>query len=72
MSFIQDTDLIFFNVQRENGMYTENGALNKPANTLLPNQLRDYASQGRTTIVNIDTGKDGNFIVVDSMKKMMG
>ncbi|CCJ72179.1 hypothetical protein BN137_1544 [Cronobacter condimenti 1330] len=53
-------------------MYTENGALNKPANTLLPNQLRDYASQGRTTIVNIDTGKDGNFIVVDSMKKMMG
>ncbi|WP_158698999.1 hypothetical protein [Cronobacter dublinensis] len=51
-------------------MYTENGALNQPANTLLPNQLRDYVSQGRITIVNIDTGKGGHFIVADSMKKV--
>ncbi|EOL8944617.1 hypothetical protein ACM91X_001724 [Cronobacter dublinensis] len=53
-------------------MYTENGALNQPANTLLPNQLRDYVSQGRITIVNIDTGKGGHFIVVDSKKKVDG
>ncbi|ELY9424446.1 hypothetical protein ACX2VI_003290 [Cronobacter dublinensis] len=53
-------------------MYTENGALNQPANTLLPNQLRDYLSQGRITIVNIDTGKGGHFIVVDSKKKVDG
>ncbi|WP_158700133.1 hypothetical protein [Cronobacter dublinensis] len=53
-------------------MYTDNGALNQPANTLSPNQLRDYVSQGRITILNIDTDKGGHFIVVDSKKKVDG
>ncbi|EPP0956302.1 hemagglutinin repeat-containing protein [Cronobacter dublinensis] len=60
------------NINEMSAVLSKNGVVNKPTNTLLPNQLRDYASQGRTTIVNIDTGKGGHFIVVDSMKKVDG
>ncbi|NHV91424.1 filamentous hemagglutinin N-terminal domain-containing protein [Cronobacter dublinensis] len=60
------------NINEMSTVLSKNGVVNKPTNTLLPNQLKDYASQGRTTIVNIDTGKGGHFIVVDSMKKVDG
>ncbi|EOI3569873.1 hemagglutinin repeat-containing protein [Cronobacter dublinensis] len=60
------------NINEMSAVLSKNGVMNKPTNTLLPNQLKDYASQGRTTIVNIDTGKGGHFIVVDSMKKVDG
>ncbi|WP_105668127.1 hemagglutinin repeat-containing protein [Cronobacter dublinensis] len=60
------------NINEMSAVLSKNGVVNKPTNTLLPNQLKDYASQGRTTIVNIDTGKGGHFIVVDSMKKVDG
>ncbi|EPT7065014.1 hemagglutinin repeat-containing protein [Cronobacter turicensis] len=60
------------NINEMSTVLSKNGVVNQPTNTLLPNQLRDYASQGRTTIVNIDTGKGGHFIVVDSMKKVDG
>ncbi|ELY5820861.1 hemagglutinin repeat-containing protein [Cronobacter dublinensis] len=60
------------NINEISAVLSKNGVMNKPTNTLLPNQLKDYASQGRTTIVNIDTGKGGHFIVVDSMKKVDG
>ncbi|WP_158698633.1 hemagglutinin repeat-containing protein, partial [Cronobacter dublinensis] len=44
------------NINEMSAVLSKNGVVNKPTNTLLPNQLKDYASQGRTTIVNIDTG----------------
>ncbi|MDI7390450.1 hemagglutinin repeat-containing protein, partial [Cronobacter dublinensis] len=60
------------NINEISAVLSKNGVMNKPTNTLLPNQLKDYASQGRTTIVNIDTCKGGHFIVVDSMHKVDG
>ena len=60
------------NMNEMSVVLSKNGFVNKPTDSLLPNQLREYASQGQTTIVNIDTGKGGHFIVVDSMKKIDG
>ncbi|ULR29322.1 hypothetical protein MJO48_12435 [Dickeya fangzhongdai] len=60
------------NMNEMSVVLSKNGVLNKSKDTLLPNQLKEYASQNQTTIVNIDTGKGGHFIVVDSMKKVDG
>ncbi|PVZ84738.1 hypothetical protein C9426_22380 [Serratia sp. S1B] len=60
------------NINEMSSVLSKNGITNQPTDSLLPNQLRDLTAQGTSLIVNVDTGKGGHFIVVDSYQVVNG
>ncbi|VUS69456.1 16S rRNA endonuclease CdiA [Klebsiella spallanzanii] len=64
---IRDTGV---NIYEISNVLSKNGIVNYPTKTLLPSTLRELSMQGKPSIINVETGSGGHFIIVDSYKKI--